>query len=229
VKSFTIKQVDLEIPDECLSPQVAESLSAGKYENSERAALGRYLLPDDRMVDLGAGAGFLCASAARVIGGDNVLGVEANPVMAKVAEANLRRNSGGSGRIMNGAVVADDFPEDHVRFLARKPFWGGHIDISDEPDNALHINVPVLRISEIMETHKPTLVMMDIEGGEANLAEYHWPEHVRLVILEIHIARYPAATMQAILNGFFNSGMNYLPWGSRGQILIFKRVDDLFG
>lgn len=225
---FTINGIDLEIPGECLSPQISEALRSGKYEHSEAAALRRHLLPDDRMVDLGAGAGYLVSSAAKVVGGENVLGVEANPLMAAAARANLRRNGGGGGQVLHGAVVADAYTGETIRFLARRPFWGGHID-AGAADSDRHVDVPALRIGQVMAAHEPTLVMMDIEGGEADLAGYRWPGHVRMVILEIHARRYSAAVLNSIFTGFFDAGFTYSPWGSKAQTLIFARVDTALG
>ncbi len=224
--SFTIDGIALGIPDACLSPQIARALESGRYEGSESAALKRHLVPGDRMVDLGAGAGYLCCLAARVVGGANVLGVEGNPDMVKVARANLRRNKAGKGRIWNGAVVPDGYDGDTIGFMARTAFWGGGIDTEGQDGHPRRVEVPVHRIGDILAAHRPTLVVMDIEGAEADLAGYAWPDHVRMVILEVHTQRYPAAALQAIFTGFFDRGFAYCPWGSRAETLVFERADD---
>ena len=224
--SFEIDGIKLEIPDDCLSPQLTASLESGRYEGTESHALKRHLVPGDRVVDLGAGAGYLCTLAARIVGGQNVLGVEGNPAMAPVARANLRRNGAANGTILHGAVVGDDFKGDTVRFLARQAFWAGSIDeTSDTRDR--HVDVPVLRLGDILKRHEPSLVIMDIEGAEADLAGYPWPDHVRMVILEVHTNRYPPAALHSIFNGFFEVGFTYCPWGSRAETLVFERVPTL--
>ena len=227
--SFTIDGIALEIPDECLSDPIIHAIETGKYEGTESRAMKRHLVPTDRMVDLGAGAGYLCSLAAKVVGGENVLGVEANPVMAPAARANLRRNGGGAGRVLHSAVVPDDFAGDSVRFLARKAFWSGFVDRNASEDHPRHVDVPVLRIGDIMADLKPTLVMMDIEGAEADLAGYAWPDHVRMVIFEVHTRSYPPAALHAIFTGFFDNGFTYCPWGSRGETLVFERPLELPG
>lgn len=223
--SFTIDGIALEIPDGCLSDTLVQAIETGRYEGTESRAMKRHLVPTDRFADLGAGAGYLCALAASVVGGGNVLGVEANPVMAPAARANLHRNGGGTGRILHGAVVPDDFAGDSVRFLARKAFWAGAVDAGAVVDHPRHVEVPVQRISAIMADHQPTLVVMDIEGGEADLAGYRWPDHVRMVIVEVHTRSYAAATLQAIFTGFFDCGFTYCPWGSRAETIVFERPD----
>ena len=80
-----------------------------------------------------------------------------------------------------------------------------------------------LRISDLLADHRPTLVMMDIEGGEADLAGYAWPDHVRMVILEVHTRGYSADTLRGIITGFFDAGFTYCPWGSRAETLVFER------
>ncbi len=222
--SFTLDGIALEIPDSCLSPQLTRALESGGYEGSESKALKRHPVPGDRMVDLGAGAGYLCALAARIIGGANVLGVEGNPEMAPVAQANLDRNGAAQAQVLHGAVVADDFDGETVRFLARKVFWAASIDADSAEAHPRHVDVPVRRISDILAMPRPTLVVMDIEGAEADLADYAWPDHVRMVILEVHTGRYPAEVLQGIFTGFFAAGFTYCPWGSRAETLVFERI-----
>ena len=221
--SFEIDGIKLEIPDDCLSPQLTASLDSGRYESTESHALKRHLVPGDRVVDLGAGAGYLCALAARIVGGQNVLGVEGNPAMAPVARANLRRNGSGDGTILHGAVVGDEFKGDTVQFLARQAFWAGSIDQTGET-RARHVDVPVLRLGDVLARHEPSLVIMDIEGAEADLAGYPWPEPVRMVIMEVHTNRYPADALHKSFTGFFDVGFTYCPWGSRAETLVFERV-----
>ncbi len=224
--SFTINGIALDIPDACLSPQIVKAIESGRYEGTESTALKRHLNPDDRFVDLGAGAGYLCSHAAQIVGGAAVLGIEANPDMAPVARDNLRRNGGTAGRVLHGAVVADDFKGDSVTFLARQAFWAGRVDAAPATAHPRHVTVPVIRVSDIMADHHPTLVMMDIEGGEADLAGYGWPDHVRMVILEVHTGGYDADTLRGIFTGFFDAGFTYCPWGSRGETLVFLRPAD---
>ena len=221
--SFEIDGIKLEIPDDCLSPQLAASLDSGRYESTESHALKRHMVPGDRVVDLGAGAGYLCTLAARIVGGQNVLGVEANPTMAPVARANLRRNGAAKASVLHGAVVGDDFTGDTIRFLARQAFWAGSID-QDSEERDRHVDVPVLRLGDVLARHEPTLVIMDIEGAEADLAGYDWPNHVRMVILEVHSNRYPPAALHNIFTGFFDTGFTYCPWGSRAETLVFERI-----
>ena len=67
---------------------------------------------------------------------------------------------------------------------------------------------------------------MDIEGGEQGLFEEPWPEHVRLLIIELHPLLYPAAAIQQIFDMMSKSNMTYCPAGSRGQVVVFKRIAD---
>lgn len=225
---FRIDSLRLNIPSACLTPPLEKALRSGSYEHQEADALRRHLVDGDRVLDLGAGAGFLCALAARRLGADRVLGVEANPRMARVAQKNLERNGFGDAVVRHGAVVADGHAEATVRFRARQAFWAGAIDGAG-PDVAEHTRVPAVEIGTVLAAHRPSVVVVDIEGGEAALVGYGWPDFVRLVIMEIHTGLYPAATVRALFDGFFASGFTYMPWGSRGETLVFSRVSAGFG
>ena len=88
---FEIRNVRLDIPGEHLTRPVKEALTGGYYEKAEHRALGIHLRSNDRMVDLGAGAGYLCCVASAIIGANNVLGVEAHPDMAPGSHRLWRR------------------------------------------------------------------------------------------------------------------------------------------
>lgn len=221
---FRIDSLQINVPRECLTAPLESALKAGHYEHQEAEALRRHMKDGDRMLDLGAGAGFLCALAARRLGADCAMGVEANPRMARVAQKNLERNGFASAVIRHGAIVSDAYTETKVRFRARQAFWAGAIDAAG-PEAAEHHHVPALQLGDVLTLHRPSLVVMDIEGGEAALIGYPWPQTVRLVIIEIHTKLYPAQTVQALFDGFFAQGFTYMPWGSRGETLVFCRAD----
>ena len=76
---FTISDVTLDLPDEILSPDLIRWLTSGRYELQEARALAEFVKPEDVVMDIGAGVGFVSILAARIVGGPNVIAVEANP------------------------------------------------------------------------------------------------------------------------------------------------------
>ncbi|MGR3344504.1 MAG: FkbM family methyltransferase [Paracoccaceae bacterium] len=214
----------MQIPLNCLSPQLVQALESGRYEHTEAAALQRHLAPSDRVLDLGAGAGYLAAISARIVGADRVTAVEAAPAMIAPLRRNLDRNEGAQVRVVHGAVVADDYSSKTVPFLARKAFWAGAIAVPDQADNSRVIDVPALRLRDLLRDYPSDVVVMDIEGGEQMLARQAWPPQVRLLIVEIHTKQYSPQVLKDILDGLSGAAFTYMPWGSRGETLVFQRV-----
>ena len=220
---FTIKDVKLRVPGKALSRQLREQLETGRYEWNEANAIERHVGEGDRVLDIGAGAGFISVLAGRAAGPENVVSVEANPVMMEALRHNLDQNGSAETTLLHGAVVADNFDEETVLFAARDAFWASSIaDANTNLDKI--VEVPALKLSELLEEHKPTIVSMDVEGGELELCQQAWPDSVRLLVMEIHSKVYGAAGIKAIFDGMSANNMTFMPWGTRGEVVVMQRV-----
>lgn len=221
---FEIDGITLRIPENCLTPPLVKALENGNYEHTETAALKRHVRADDRVLDLGAGAGFVSAQAARIVGGANVTSVEASPDMLEVLRRNLDENGARDATILNGAVVADTHDGDDVKFAVRDAFWASSIsDNEREAAHRLHA-VPALRLSDLIDAHRPSIIVMDVEGAEASLCLQPLADCVRILIMEIHTRQYDATVLKKMFDGLSASGMTYMPWGTRGEVVVFQRV-----
>ncbi|MCI2400305.1 FkbM family methyltransferase [Aliiroseovarius subalbicans] len=223
--SFDVNGIKLRVPGHCLTPPLKRALESGTYEGSERAALERHLRPDDTVLDIGAGAGYLSILASRVVGGENVVSVEASPVMMDVLRANLNSNGAREAALVHGAVVGDSHDGDTIDFLVRDAFWASSIAPEDGSAGREKMrSVPALKLSSLLEIYKPSIVTLDVEGGEVELCQQPWPDHVRLVIMEIHTKIYGPATIQKIFDGMSRTGMTIMPFGTRGEVITLQRV-----
>jgi len=218
---FKLKGITLRIPDAHLSPPLTRALEQGRYEGGESDALLRHLTPEDRVLDLGAGAGFVSSLAARVVGGENVIAVEASPAMLPVLRRNLNLNEAGATAMLHGAVVADGYPDEVVRFEVADAFWSSRIG---KGKGAKMVEVPALRFGALVAEVQPTVLVMDIEGGELEICQMKWPESIRLLIMEIHTKRYAPTDVKAMFDGLSRNGFTYMPWGTRGEVVVQQRV-----
>lgn len=174
---FTLRGITLVLPDAALGGNLTEALLTGRYEHTEADALLRYLVPGDRFLDLGAGAGYLCCLAARVIGAQAVAGVEALPGMVAVGQANLARNGYAGGQIIHGAVVGPDHLGDSVRFGERSVFWASALAPPEaETPKGLRVQeVPALQLAPLLQRFSPTVIVCDIEGAESAVLDQPLP------------------------------------------------------
>ena len=219
---YSINQVALHIPDPLLTGQLDKALASGRYESSESAALLRHLRPGDRFLDLGAGAGYLASLAVKA-GVATANGVEANPEMVPVASANLARN-GGSGEVIWGVVVGDAQTAATLTFTLRRAFWASSLTPPDDAMNTREVEVPTLRLGDLLARFSPTVASVDIEGGELDLVATPLPAPLRLVLMEVHPSVYGKAGVKRIFDALSAQGFCYCPTGSRGATVVFERI-----
>lgn len=218
---FSLRGLTLSLPQSALRGGLEQALSSGRYEGQEADALLRHLTPEDRVLDLGAGIGFLCALAARVVGESAVTGVEAGPETAGLARANLAANGFPGARILQGAVTATETGE--VEFGQRPAFWASALKGADDwPANARLLRVPALPIGPLLAQVLPTVVCCDIEGAERAVLAQPLPG-VRLVVVEIHPAAYGTSGTKELFDALSAQGFAYVPEGSRGATVVFGR------
>lgn len=225
---FLINGFSISIPDHLMNDAIRKSMAGGRYEGHETAAIEQHLLAGDRVLELGAGAGYIALQIASRIGGANLLTVEANPKMVPVVEKNLAANGVEGVTVINGAVVPDNFAQTHIGFHMTAAFWASSLNptLARKWKSTQTAKVPAVKISTLMRQHRPTVVIMDIEGGEAGLFDAPWPDHLRLMVVELHPLLYEDEVIKQIFDAMSAQGFSYCPAGSFGQVVVFKRLQD---
>lgn len=223
--SFTLRGIMLDLPDSALRGTLPQALASGRYENTEADAIERHLTQSDRFLDLGAGAGYLCCLAARIVGAESVTGVEAGPETAAMARANLIRN-GFDTPVLHGAVVADAAAGPTISFGLRPAFWASALKGSDDwPQNATVTEVPALPLPALLAAHRPTVLSCDIEGAEVEVLTQPLPG-VRLIVTEIHPGTYGLAGTKRLFDALSAQGFAFTPHGSKGATVVFERLTE---
>lgn len=230
--TFTLRGLSLTLPATALRGSLGRALASGRYEHQEADALLAHLVPGDRFLDLGAGLGFLCALAARVIGETAVAGIEASPDAIEFAEATLAANGFAKVRLIHGAVVGGRVAPEadgEVDFGLRPAFWASALrGPQGWPDNAEVIGVPAWTMADLLKATRPTVICCDIEGGEIEVLTEPLPG-VRLLIVEFHPAVYGDAGVDRIAGLLADQGFDLEPKGSQGTTLVFAREQSLIG
>jgi FkbM family methyltransferase len=220
MRSFTLRGLTLFLPEAALKGNLERALTSGRYETHEADALLLHLRPEDRLLDLGAGLGFICALAARVLGETSVLGIEAGPDTVKLARRNLAANGLDGVKVMRGAVVGEG--EGEVEFGQRPAFWASALKGPEGwPENAEVIRVPARPIGKLLAKFAPTVICCDIEGGELQVLTQPLPG-VRLVVVETHPEVYGAAGVAQIGAALQSQGFAAAE-GAKKDTLVFRR------
>jgi FkbM family methyltransferase len=175
-------------------------------------------------MDLGAGIGFLCALAARVVGVDAVTGVEAVPGTLALARENLAANGLGGVRLIHGAVTGGAAGE--VEFGQRPAFWASALRGAEGwPANAQVIRVPAHPLADLLAEHRPTVLCCDIEGAETDVLTTGLTG-VRLVVVELHPGIYGPEGEERVRESLADQGFAPEPHGTKGATVVYRRGPD---
>lgn len=219
--TFSLRGLTLTLPEAAMRGGLERAFSTGRYEHQEADAILAHLRPGDRFMDLGAGIGFLCALAARVLGAKAVTGVEAVPDTLALARATLAANGLPEVQLVHGAVTGGRDGE--VEFGQRPAFWASALQGHDGwPANARVIRVPALPLATLLARHHPTVLCCDIEGAE--LAVLATPlTGVRLVVAELHPGLYGAEGEARVQENLLAQGFLPEPLGTKGATVVYRR------
>lgn len=163
------------------SRAVRREIFAGNYELAERRLLDRLLKVDDVVMELGTGLGLLSAAAAARVGSTNVYTYEANPQMEDAIRDTFT---------LNGVQPSVTFcmigrKEGESAFFVTGDFWSS----SSLPPtgDARVVRVPMRSFDSELIRIRPTVLAIDIEGGELDLLRGADLLGVRALVMEVHV------------------------------------------
>ncbi|MCU0908049.1 MAG: FkbM family methyltransferase [Rhodobacteraceae bacterium] len=203
--------------------QTRRNLRAGTYEAKETAAVLATVTPGDRVLELGAGIGYMSALMARHIGPAAITCVEANPRLIPYI-ARVHALSGVTGiRVLHGMLGA---AAGTAPFYVRTDFIGASADDftgrgKDTPST--RHDVPVLAAADVLADLRPTVLVCDIEGAEATVLPLMDLSGLRAAILELHPQWVGAAGIAAVFAAMARAGLHYFPRTSQGKVVTFRR------
>ena len=219
---FFISDVVLNIAPQHLSQELQQRLEKGQYEAQEAGSIRKLLKPTDTVLELGTGIGFTAIIAARIVGGENVVTLEANPALLPDIAANFQENGIKGVTLINRAVLPES-GRARAQIFVPEAFWGGTIDGLQQP-LADEITVPAIGFDEVLAAHPSTVLICDVEGAEAAFFQQPIPESFSLIMLEMHPAHYNLSAVKTIFDRLSAQGFGYVPYGSRGPVVAFRRV-----
>lgn len=163
-----------------LSYPVVRSLLDASYEASERSLIEGALHRDDVVVELGAGLGYVSSVCARMTDSRRVFVYEANPMMESMIRDTFHLN--GVDPALHICMVGQ--APGTTTFHVSRDFWTSSTVRGAQSSEAVTVQVVSLR--EELARIKPTVFIVDIEGGEYDLFRDFPPHACRLIMLELH-------------------------------------------
>ena len=188
------------VPPPDVDAAVLAAMQSGRYEEPEMRALAATLRADDVVMELGTGIGLLSAWCARRIGSDRVFTFEANPELEAQIRQTYRLN--GVSPQLQMCMLTEHAGEQE--FFIHEAFWAS----SSEPGvgTARAVRVPTLPLNEQIRRIDPSVLVMDIKGGEHALMAFIDLHRITRVVAEIHERQLGRDRVDAIMRRFYEAG-----------------------
>ncbi|GHG92496.1 FkbM family methyltransferase [Pseudodonghicola xiamenensis] len=208
-----------ELPDiaaECLGIKVPasrflhdkriERINAAEYEGLEMAGALHVVGEGDVVLEIGAGIGLVGAVIAANAKPRLVRSFEANPELIPAIEALYAANGLGDRiSVQNKVLVsAPDRPET-MTFHIHNSYLGSSL-IAPENRETRRVEVPTVSFHDVCADLKPTVLVMDIEGGERDILLHADLSPFRAMVLEFHPNAYGVGGMRECKNVLREAG-----------------------
>jgi FkbM family methyltransferase len=211
-----IDGIRLPLSPAIISPSMEWTLAKGRYEWGE----ARVIQPGDAVLELGAGIGFVSSYIRRNTGAGRIVCVEANPDLVPYIEKVHRLNGIENTVVLNG-VAQVEVRSANVPFYCRKDFWASSMEATSPYERC--VEVPSLNFATLLATHKPNVLIMDIEGGELALFSADALPHVQAIVLEVHRDAYGENGLTELFGKAQRLGFNLDPHGTMREVHTLVR------
>jgi FkbM family methyltransferase len=200
-----------------LSQSITERILSGNYEQDEMRGLSVILAPKDVVMEIGAGLGFLSSHCAKVVGSENTYAFEANPELEAVIRDTYELN--GVSPHLEICVLAH---EDSERtFYLEESFLVSSLTSQGQRTRA--VKVPAKLLNAEIARIQPSVLMIDIEGGEFELFPEIDLRTVRKIVMELHPRNAEREKTRSLISDLYARGFVAYKDASHGDVLCMER------
>ena len=210
-------RVDVGSPK--ISRIVEKGLRGGWYEDAEAKAAMVLLQDEDIVLEVGGGCGFMSAYIARLGRAARVVSVEADPDLIPIMRETHALND-ATVEIFN--EILSDTSGSMYFYVCQNFLVSSCVPPVDKPHR--RVSVPTSSFQARLAEWRPSLLVIDIEGGERELLRQPLPPCVDRIIVEIHEWAYGPAGVKEVMDRISNLGFAYLPAVSHGSVLGYQRI-----
>jgi FkbM family methyltransferase len=179
-----------------LNPKRIERIGSGAYEGQEVAGALHVTRPGDRVLELGAGIGFVGGVVAAVARPARLLSFEANPRLIPHIRALHDLNGlGDIAEVRNQVLYGPPDRPERVTFHLHGSYLGS--SLFDPGRGGETVEVETAPLAEVMAAFRPDVLLVDIEGGELDILRHADLAGVRAAVIEFHPDAYGIEGMRA--------------------------------
>jgi FkbM family methyltransferase len=213
--------VVIPLDPEVITPAIRAAIVGGRFETEEAAQIPDIVRPGDRVLEIGAGIGFISTLLARQRRVAEVIAVEANPQLMGYMERLHRRNRVRKVRRLN--TVLTNQAQSHATFYLRTDFWMGSLMPGPNPHIGA-VEVPTTNLDGLLRAEAIDLIVCDVEGAESMLFEGADLAGVDRIFLELHDHVTGLSGVARLFATLAGQGFVYDPRHSTGSVVLFQKV-----
>lgn len=221
-REVVIDGLRLPIDQKLCSPAIRREIYFETYEQDERRLIPDLITSEDRVLELGAGIGLVTATIIKASPAAS-LHIEANKDLIPAIRETLAAND-MDAEVRHSAIVADDFVGTDVDLLTGAEFWSSSLHQRDNLDRAT--KVPALRLGDVLQTFRPSVLVIDVEGAECNLLTGAALAGVRAISVELHARITGVFPQKRMVQSLLAEGFHIDFTSTRNESVLFLRNED---
>lgn len=164
------------------SPKIRNRILMG-YEEAEKRLCSELFGPEDSILEIGGGIGFIGLFCQKKLGVKNYFTAEANPQTIEVLKRNYDLN-GVMPRVRNVALGKENGT---VALNVSGDFWEHSVTNRGKRQSGETISVPATSLSGLIEMSGPVnALIIDVEGAESLIDFSQLPEAINKILIELH-------------------------------------------
>jgi len=200
---------------------VYRAMRDGRFETEEAAGIPHIVRPGDRVLEIGAGIGFISTLLSRQRRVSEVIAVEANPQLIDYMTRLHVLNRVRKVRRLN--TVLTNQPQKSATFYLRADFWMGSLIAGPNPHVGT-VEVPTTNLDALLRAEAINLIVCDVEGAESMLFEDADLASVDRIFLELHDHVTGLSGVARLFATLARQGFVYDPRHSTGSVVLFQKV-----
>lgn len=214
--------VKIPLNKDFITTKIERSIRKNRYELDEVTGTPKFIEKDDRVIELGAGIGFISTFLATQLGNSKILCVEADPQLCEFIETVHKLNGVEGIKVRNCVGLNDAGTEGSMKFYVREQFWSSSLD-DDEPYEKM-VDVPSVKLTSLIKDFEANTLIVDIEGGEKDLFSPTDLTGIDKVFLEVHTRKIKRIGIRNCFDAMSAQGFAYDQQVSRGGSVLFRRI-----
>ncbi len=206
-----------------ITGQLRGALREDRYEKKESDCVLKLVRDEDVVIELGAGVGYMSTLVATKRNIKSVHAFEANPSLIPYIRSVHEANGLENAHIVHGILGKRAGSTD---FYVRRNLLSSSMEAleTDTPETVEKVKVDVLNASHVFKEIKPTILIADIEGAEADLLPQLDLSELRGAMIELHPQHIGPAGVNAVFGAMMAAGLAYYARGSTHKVVCFRRA-----